>query len=258
MCLNICMYVCMCVCMYVCMFVCVCVCILYNKMVKKLKHGKIRCVCLNICMYVCMYVYVYVCMYVCVCVCMYVCVYVCVCMYVCVCVCMYVCMYACVYVCVCMYVCMYVRIYVRMHAGIYLFMYACMHVCIFVRVYVYLYGVPATNYNVHFRPDVTIEWEFNSNKIIDGTNSFSTSLLPAHLLINKVEKSKHEGSYRCTGTNSAGKVTSPIISLRVFRKCLGLRCRKVYRQAFLFVSPLHPVLTQFAITVALCNTCHTL
>ena len=60
------MYVIKYVCMYVCMYVCVgvCVCILYDKMVKKLKHGKIRCVCLNRCMYVCMFV----CMFVCVCV----------------------------------------------------------------------------------------------------------------------------------------------------------------------------------------------
>lgn len=66
------------------------------------------------------------------------------------------------------------------------------------------------------KPDVTIEWEFNSNKIVDGTNSFSMSFFPAHLVITNVEKSKHEGSYKCTATNSVGTVTSPTISLQVF------------------------------------------
>ena len=35
-------YVCMYVCIHVCMYVCIYVCIFYDKMVKKLKHVKIR------------------------------------------------------------------------------------------------------------------------------------------------------------------------------------------------------------------------
>ena len=37
-----CMYVCMHLCMYVLLCMYVCIYILYDKMVKKLKHGKIR------------------------------------------------------------------------------------------------------------------------------------------------------------------------------------------------------------------------